>query len=93
MRRFNPNVSTLQEGHKYYVRVFARNEVGLSEPLETEEPVKVIRPPGNVHFQTISALVRAKRPIQLDVLPSLFQKKMSIKRGCFHLSCISIIID
>lgn len=38
-------VKDMQEGHKYYVRVFARNEVGLSEPLETEEPVKVIRPP------------------------------------------------
>ena len=35
-----------QEGHKYFVRVFARNEVGLSEALEMEEPVKVVRPPG-----------------------------------------------
>jgi hypothetical protein len=35
-----------QEGHKYFVRVFARNEVGLSDPLEMEEPVKVVRPPG-----------------------------------------------
>ena len=45
----------LQEGHKYYVRVFARNEVGLSDPLETEAPVKVTRPPGtffiNVTFR------------------------------------------
>jgi len=38
-------VKDLQEGHKYFVRVFARNEVGLSDPLELEEPVKVIRPP------------------------------------------------
>jgi len=38
-------VKELQESHKYYVRVFARNEVGLSDPLELEEPIKVIRPP------------------------------------------------
>jgi len=38
-------VKEMQEGHKYYVRVFARNEVGLSDPLETEAPVKVTRPP------------------------------------------------
>lgn len=25
----------------------ARNEVGVSDPLEPEEPVKMIRPPGN----------------------------------------------
>ena len=28
------------------VRVFARNEVGTSDPLETEDPVKIIRPDG-----------------------------------------------
>lgn len=28
------------------IRIFARNEVGMSEPLESEEPVKVLRPAG-----------------------------------------------
>ena len=55
----------LQEGHKYYVRVFARNEVGLSEPLETEEPVKVVRPPGKVQFQMNYPLLEKKAYLNL----------------------------
>lgn len=39
-----------QEEHEYHVRVFARNEVGTSDPLETEDPVKVIRPAGKYMF-------------------------------------------
>jgi len=35
-----------QENHEYLVRIFARNEVGLSDPLESEEPFKVLRPTG-----------------------------------------------
>lgn len=38
------HIKELQEEHEYHVRVFARNEVGTSDPLETEDPVKVIRP-------------------------------------------------
>jgi hypothetical protein len=40
--------------------------VGLSEPLETEEPVKVVRPPGNVQFQIQSPLIREKGLFELD---------------------------
>lgn len=36
------NIKDLSEHHSYMVRVYARNEVGLSEPLESEEPFKVI---------------------------------------------------
>jgi len=32
-------------GHEYFVRIFAKNEVGFSDPLENEEPFKVVRPP------------------------------------------------
>lgn len=42
---FSPPVYT-QEEHEYHIRVFARNEVGASDPLETDEPVKMIRPDG-----------------------------------------------
>lgn len=28
------------------IRIFARNEVGLSDPLETDEPFLVVRPTG-----------------------------------------------
>merc|ERR1712106_272205 len=38
------HIKELQEDHEYHVRVFARNEVGSSGPLETEEPVKIIKP-------------------------------------------------
>ena len=39
-------VQDLSEGHEYFVRIFAKNEVGFSDPLENEEPFKVVRPPG-----------------------------------------------
>lgn len=31
------NIRDLQEGHKYFIRVYARNEIGNSDPLESEE--------------------------------------------------------
>lgn len=39
-------IRDLQEEHKYLVRIMAQNEVGLSDPLEMEEPVHVTRPSG-----------------------------------------------
>ncbi|CAD6240006.1 GSCOCG00002463001-RA-CDS [Cotesia congregata] len=36
------NVRDLQEGHEYLMRIYARNEVGFSEPLESDEPVKIV---------------------------------------------------
>jgi len=38
-------VQDLVEGSEYFIRIFAQNEVGFSDPLENEEPFKVIRPP------------------------------------------------
>ncbi|KAL1117086.1 hypothetical protein AAG570_004414, partial [Ranatra chinensis] len=38
------NIKDLQENHEYLIRIFARNEVGLSDPLESDEPFKVQRP-------------------------------------------------
>lgn len=40
MQRFQ--IKDLQEGHEYLIRIFARNEIGLSEPLESEDPYKVL---------------------------------------------------
>ena len=42
-------IKDLQEDRQYLVRIMAQNEVGLSDPLEMEEAVEVIRPPGNFH--------------------------------------------
>lgn len=36
------HVRDLQEDHEYAIRIFARNEIGLSEPLELFEPYKVV---------------------------------------------------
>lgn len=32
----------LQENHEYMIRIFAKNEIGLSDPLESDEPYKVL---------------------------------------------------
>jgi hypothetical protein len=39
-------VKDLAEGKEYFIRIFAKNEVGFSDPLENEEPFKVVRPAG-----------------------------------------------
>ena len=36
----------MQEGHEYFLRIFAKNEIGFSDPLENDEPFKVVRPAG-----------------------------------------------
>ena len=38
-------IQDLVEGSEYFIRIFAKNEVGFSDPLENEEPFKVVRPP------------------------------------------------
>lgn len=35
-------IRDLEQDHEYMIRIFARNEVGLSEPLESDEPYKVL---------------------------------------------------
>jgi Fibronectin type III domain len=42
------NLRELQEGHKYLIRIYARNEVGLSDPLESEEPYEVLHGMGKI---------------------------------------------
>lgn len=35
------NIKDLQESEDYLIRIMARNEVGISEPLESDEPYTV----------------------------------------------------
>lgn len=46
----NPMILCSQENHRYHIRIFAKNEVGISEPLETEEPYTVQKPTGNPRY-------------------------------------------
>lgn len=48
------NIRDLQEGHKYLIRIYARNEVGLSDPLESEEPYEVLHGMGKNPRQDLS---------------------------------------
>ncbi|KAG5677714.1 hypothetical protein PVAND_007446 [Polypedilum vanderplanki] len=41
------NIRDLQEGHKYLIRIYARNEIGMSDPLESEEPYEVLHGTGH----------------------------------------------
>lgn len=46
----------LQENHKYHIRIFAKNEVGISEPLETEEPYTIQKPTGKSGYTSYTHL-------------------------------------
>lgn len=52
-------IRDLQEDHEYIIRIFARNEIGLSDPLESDEPFKVLPSGGKSaisHFETLNPL-------------------------------------
>jgi hypothetical protein len=36
------NIRDLQDGHKYLIRIYAHNEIGSSDPLESEEPYECL---------------------------------------------------
>lgn len=85
-----------QEGHKYFVRVFARNEVGLSEALEMEEPVKVVRPPGkkinNFYFkinQTIDSYRHRYKHSLIQLSLNWFNYKDAVIFYCKQMSSAS----
>lgn len=53
-------IKDLQENHEYLIRIFARNEVGFSEPLESEEPFKVLPTSGTypaIMFEFVTKFV------------------------------------
>lgn len=46
-------VQELAEGNLYFLRIYAKNEVGFSPHLENEEAFKVVRPAGKCYFKFI----------------------------------------
>jgi hypothetical protein len=42
------NIRDLQENHEYLVRIFARNEIGFSDHLESEESFKIVPTSGTI---------------------------------------------
>lgn len=48
------NIKDLQEGNKYLIRIYARNEIGLSDPLESEEPYEVLHGIGKTLTESFS---------------------------------------
>ena len=46
-------VTKLIDGNEYLIRVFAENEVGASEPVETAEPVAARIPFGKFVFRLV----------------------------------------
>lgn len=50
------NIRDLQENHEYLVRIFARNEIGFSDHLESEEPFKIVPTSGTIYFLIIHFL-------------------------------------
>ena len=55
-----------QENHEYLVRIFARNEIGLSEPLESEKPYKMQRPFGFVEDTDVEETVMDKPSMSIS---------------------------
>ena len=47
--QLSSTLTKLIEGNEYYVRVSAENEIGVSEPVQTKDPVKVKSPFGKAH--------------------------------------------
>lgn len=70
------NIRDLQENHEYLVRIFARNEIGFSDHLESEEPFNIVPTSGTIS-PTISFL--------------LFSHSLSLERNFFILIIYSFI--
>jgi len=54
------NIRDLQENHEYLVRIFARNEIGFSDHLESEEPFKIVPTSGTIHYLMVQLLSKTE---------------------------------
>lgn len=55
-------IRDLQEDHEYWIRIYASNEVGLSDALESDEPFKIVPASGmrNLNF-TVKYVMHNKK--------------------------------
>jgi len=89
-------VQDLVEGSEYFIRIFAQNEVGFSDPLENEDPFKVIRPadyieeneeerykhdePPSLSFSATETLSSWMREASMDADISSYTKSSVLRR-------------
>lgn len=63
-------IRDLQADQEYLVRIFARNEVGLSTPLESDDPFKVV-PATDGKSNILSGILKQSAPLSeilVDIL-------------------------
>lgn len=61
-------IRDLQENHEYMIRIFAKNEIGLSEPLESEEPYKVMT--AGMSTQLLFNIFHNANTFSMQVMPA-----------------------
>lgn len=74
------NIRDLAEDHEYMVRIFARNEIGLSEPLESDEVYKVEIGMGKCTLKCFF-FANATKNSQLKFVLKLLRKKIPVRNG------------
>lgn len=62
------NIRDLQENHEYLVRIFARNEIGFSDHLESEEPFNIVPTSGTISSPYFLFLI---------IFPSLLSRRLN----------------
>lgn len=62
-------IRDLQEDHDYLLRIFARNEIGLSDPLESDEPIKIL-PSGDVDQEDFKEVTDRDRSYSTETTTS-----------------------
>lgn len=51
------HIKDLQDDQQYLIRVFARNEIGMSEPLESDEPYLAVIGKGRINKKLWSSKI------------------------------------
>lgn len=74
-------IRDLQEDHEYNIRIYARNEIGSSEPLEFDEVYKVSTK-GEFFFKSIMKCLRTSLKQAMKVYLTI--QKQNAQTSAFH---------